>query len=97
MLPYVRGELPIMVHADEVRVLVVDDEDAISDLVATTLRYEGFDVEVAASGRGAISAVSSYRPTVLLGTPTFVSYILERARPEELTSLRMIIVGSLTS
>lgn len=54
------------VHTDDVRVLVVDDEDAISDLVATTLRYEGFDVEVAASGRSAISAVSSYRPTVLL-------------------------------
>jgi long-chain-fatty-acid--[acyl-carrier-protein] ligase len=38
--------------------------------------------------------IAGYRPTVLLGTPTFVSYIIERARPEELKSLRMIIVGS---
>ena len=32
----------------EGRVLVVDDEANITDLVATALRYEGFDVEVAA-------------------------------------------------
>jgi CheY-like chemotaxis protein len=30
--------------ADAVRVLVVDDEPAIADLVGTALRYEGFDV-----------------------------------------------------
>ena len=32
------------------RVLVVDDEPSIVDAVATSLRYEGFDVEEAMTG-----------------------------------------------
>jgi acyl-CoA synthetase (AMP-forming)/AMP-acid ligase II/acyl carrier protein len=35
-----------------------------------------------------------YRPTILVGTPTFVSFILERTKREQLTSLRMIVVGA---
>jgi acyl-CoA synthetase (AMP-forming)/AMP-acid ligase II/1-acyl-sn-glycerol-3-phosphate acyltransferase/acyl carrier protein len=35
-----------------------------------------------------------YKPTILVGTPTFVSYILDRAEPGELTSLRLVIVGA---
>ena len=38
--------------------------------------------------------IGMYKPTILVGTPTFVSYILERAEPGELTSLRMVIVGA---
>jgi len=45
-----------------IRILVVDDEEAITDLVATTLRYEGFSVETAASGREALGAVKTFRP-----------------------------------
>ena len=30
------------------RILVVDDEEAITQLVSTVLRYEGFEVECAA-------------------------------------------------
>jgi len=36
------------------RILVVDDEPSIVDSVATVLRYEGFDVDVASSGREAL-------------------------------------------
>jgi len=36
------------------RILVVDDEASIVDSVATVLRYEGFDVDVASSGRAAL-------------------------------------------
>jgi two-component system OmpR family response regulator len=36
------------------RILVVDDEPSIVDSVATVLRYEGFEVEVAHSGRMAL-------------------------------------------
>ena len=39
------------------RVLVVDDEPSISDLVATALRFEGFDVSTASTGNGALEAV----------------------------------------
>ena len=44
--------------AESPRVLVVDDEPAIAELVATTLRYEGFVVTTAAAGREALSAVA---------------------------------------
>jgi long-chain-fatty-acid--[acyl-carrier-protein] ligase len=36
----------------------------------------------------------TYKPTILVGTPTFVGYILERAEPGELASLRLVIVGA---
>jgi long-chain-fatty-acid--[acyl-carrier-protein] ligase len=38
--------------------------------------------------------IGAYRPTLLAGTPTFVSAILGRARPEQLASLRLIFVGA---
>jgi len=36
------------------KILVVDDEASIVDSVATILRYEGFEVDVASSGRAAL-------------------------------------------
>jgi two-component system OmpR family response regulator len=51
---------------DRVRVLVVDDEANITDLVATALRYEGFDVSTAGDGRTALSLVESFRPHVVV-------------------------------
>ena len=53
-------------HADAVRVLVVDDEAYITDLVATALRYEGFDVAAAASGRDALGLVETFRPDLIV-------------------------------
>ena len=38
--------------------------------------------------------IAAYQPTLLVGTPTFVSYILERAEPDDLKSLRLIVVGA---
>jgi two-component system OmpR family response regulator len=43
------------------RVLVVDDEPSIVDAVATSLRYEGFEVDEARTGRAAL-AVAQERP-----------------------------------
>src|SRR5262245_45904083 len=48
------------------RVLVVDDEESITDLVSTTLRYEGFEVEVRHDGRPALDAVGQVRPQLLV-------------------------------
>ncbi len=48
------------------RVLVVDDEAYITDLVATALRYEGFEVASAADGRTALTMVESFRPDLLV-------------------------------
>jgi long-chain-fatty-acid--[acyl-carrier-protein] ligase len=38
--------------------------------------------------------IAAYRPTLLVGTPTFVGYIVDRAQPGELDSLRLIVVGA---
>jgi two-component system, OmpR family, response regulator len=48
------------------RVLVVDDEEGMTDLVGTALRYEGFQVEVARSGRDALAAATSFRPHLIV-------------------------------
>jgi acyl-CoA synthetase (AMP-forming)/AMP-acid ligase II/acyl carrier protein len=45
-----------------------------------------------ASGLAGKSA--AYQPNVLMSTPTFLSYILERARPGELGSVRLILLGA---
>ena len=48
------------------RVLVVDDESSITELLASVLRFEGFSVETAVTGREALQLVSSFRPDVML-------------------------------
>jgi two-component system OmpR family response regulator len=50
----------------ETRILVVDDESNITDLVATALRYEGFEVATAGTARGALELVASFRPELLV-------------------------------
>jgi two-component system OmpR family response regulator len=57
---------PTAPAADAVRVLVVDDERAIADLVGTALRYEGFDVATAGSGRDVLTMVESFRPELIV-------------------------------
>jgi len=51
---------------DALRVLAVDDEESITDLLGMALRYEGFDVQVAHSGRQALRAVTDRRPHLLI-------------------------------
>ncbi len=48
------------------RVLVVDDEPSIVDAVATSLRYEGFDVDEAASGRAALASAQARTPDMIV-------------------------------
>jgi two-component system OmpR family response regulator len=51
---------------DGARVLVVDDEPNITELVAMALRYEGFTVKTAATGRGALTAVTQFSPALVI-------------------------------
>ena len=58
-------------HHDQVattpaRVLVVDDEENIRDLVATSLRYQGYEVDTAASGAEALEHVHRARTNLIL-------------------------------
>jgi two-component system OmpR family response regulator len=48
------------------RILVVDDEQSIVDAVATALRYEGYEVEEASTGREALHAVARYEPDLVV-------------------------------
>lgn len=47
-------------------VLVVDDDDAIRDMVGTALRYSGFEVTVAADGRAALDALVQWSPDIVV-------------------------------
>jgi len=48
------------------RILVVDDEPSIVDAVATALRYEGFEVDEARTGREALSTVARREPALIV-------------------------------
>ena len=51
---------------EKTRILVVDDERAITDLVAMALKYEGFEVEAAATAKAARHAVMDFRPALVI-------------------------------
>ena len=46
----------------EAKLLVVDDEPNIRELLSTSLRFAGFDVIAAANGRDALTAAESEQP-----------------------------------
>ena len=48
------------------RVVVVDDEASLSDLLKMALRYEGWDVKTAAEGRTAIQLIREFQPDVVV-------------------------------
>src|SRR5439155_26483300 len=48
------------------RVLVVDDEEHITELVAMGLGYNGFDVERASTGRAALDAIEKRKPDLIV-------------------------------
>jgi len=50
----------------EARLLVVDDEPNIVDLLATSLRFAGFEVATASNGSEALRVASSFKPDLLV-------------------------------
>ena len=52
--------------ATQTRVLVVDDQESITDLIGTALRYEGFTVEIASTGRGALAGIAKFHPHLVI-------------------------------
>ncbi len=51
---------------DTHRVLVVDDEPNIVDVVTMALRFQGFTVESAGTGASAIAAVGAFKPDLIV-------------------------------
>src|SRR4029079_19478034 len=52
--------------AGPAHILVVDDEPAITDLLATALRYMGYRVSTAGSGHAALAAAASAAPDLVV-------------------------------
>jgi len=49
-----------------IRVLVVDDEPTLTDLLSMALRYEGWEVKTAADGRSAVAAARDFKPDAIV-------------------------------
>ena len=83
------------------RVLIVDDEPSIRQLVATLLTLEGFDVTTAPDGRAALEQVLAEAPDMVISDvrmPHMNGYALLaaiRANPA-LRGLRFILLASFT-
>lgn len=49
-----------------IRVLVVDDEASLTDLLQMALRYEGWEIKTAADGSSALSTARDFRPDAIV-------------------------------
>ncbi|MCA2207434.1 response regulator transcription factor [Nocardia rosealba] len=54
------------VEPPEARILVIDDEPMIVELLSTSLRFQGFEVATAADGAAALDTVRRFRPDALV-------------------------------
>lgn len=59
---------PRLTRADgsPIRAVVVDDEDSLTDLLSMALRYEGWEVKLAADGKKALAVIREFRPDVVV-------------------------------
>ena len=55
-----------MPHRTAHRVLVVDDEPNILDVLTMALRYQGFEVETADTGEKALTAAAAFKPQLMV-------------------------------
>ena len=53
-------------HKPEARLLVVDDEPNIRELLSASLRYAGFEVATAPDGQQALAVAEQFRPDLLI-------------------------------
>ncbi len=53
-------------HTPEAKLVVVDDEPNIRELLATSLRFAGFEVHAAADGQGALQLVRDLEPDLVV-------------------------------
>ena len=59
-------QAPLPPDSNHVRVLVVDDESTLTELLALALRYEGWQVQTAADGRTAVRLARQFDPHVVV-------------------------------
>ncbi|MFE0175169.1 response regulator transcription factor [Streptomyces sp. NPDC059002] len=63
--PQARTEL-LRPDGSPVRVLVVDDEESLTELLSMALRYEGLEIRSAGDGAGAVRAARAFRPDAVV-------------------------------
>ncbi|HEU5129126.1 MAG TPA: response regulator transcription factor [Glycomyces sp.] len=59
-------EVPLRPDGSPARLLVVDDEESLADLLVEALSFQGYDVASAASGTAALTAVDGSRPDLII-------------------------------
>ncbi|GGZ05091.1 DNA-binding response regulator [Streptomyces nitrosporeus] len=64
-MPQGRTE-PLRPDRDPVRVLIVDDEAPLAELLSMALRYEGWEVRSAGDGAGALRTARDFRPDAVI-------------------------------
>jgi len=57
---------PARADGTRIRVLVVDDEPTLAELLAGVLRYEGWEVRTAADGGSAVRAARTFGPDAVI-------------------------------
>ena len=59
---------PVLQRADgtPIRVLVVDDEPSLAELLASVLRYEGWEIRTAGDGTSAVRTAREFRPDAVV-------------------------------
>ena len=62
------GPAPGLRRADgtPIRVLVVDDEPSLAELLASVLRYEGWEIQTAGDGSSAVRTAREFRPDAVV-------------------------------
>jgi two-component system, OmpR family, response regulator len=73
-----------------VRVLVVEDEETLSELLSMAFRYEGWEVQAVADGPAGVKAAREFRPDVAVLDVMLPGYdgleVLKRMRAETITA-----------
>jgi two-component system, sensor histidine kinase len=94
------GNLPRPPRARRLRVLVVDDNADLLDMLAVAVEGEGHEVQKALDGSSAVSAAMAFRPDVVvldLGLPVMSGFDVARAlrRDPGLAHVRLVALTGL--
>ena len=65
-VPHARGTVGATIWGMKARVLVVDDDPALAEMLTIVLRGEGFDTAVVADGSRAMPALREFKPDLVL-------------------------------
>src|SRR3984885_2558689 len=57
---------PTRLDGPPIGVLVVDDEPSLAELLASVLRYEGWDIRTAGDGTSAVRAAREFQPDAVV-------------------------------